>query len=265
MKKMIDSHCHLDTFFRDGTLAEIISRAESAGVRQFITAGTNPDDCSIYNKLAQAFPRKIFYAAGLHPTEVSENFEEQLSSIENFFEMTPQPVAVGEIGLDNHWLSKDSEEASHQRSRQRAAFSAQLNWAKTLGLPIIVHARDAFREAVEEIDASGVDWRRIVFHCFSEDAKEIREINARGGRASFTGTLTYKNAENTRRAALEQGLSRLVIETDCPYLAPKKHRGQRNEPAFLRETAEFAAEIFGVSYEELARTTEENAREFFGI
>ena len=115
------------------------------------------------------------------------------------------------------------------------------------------------------IDASGVDWRRVDFHCFAEDAEQISEINARGGRASFTGTLTYKSAENVRRAALAQGLDRLMLETDCPYLAPLKLRGKRNEPAFMRHTAEFAAELFGVPAEVIFRKTEENTREFFGI
>lgn len=262
---MIDCHCHLDSFFKNGTLAEILSRAESAGVRRFIAAGTNPEDCAVYRELAAAFPDKIFFAAGLHPTEAGENFEEQLAAVEKFFETNPRPIAVGEIGLDNHWLPENPDEAARLRARRLEVFSRQLAWAKTLALPVVVHARDAFREAVEAIDASGVDWRRVDFHCFSEDAAEIRELNARGARASFTGTLTYKNAESTRRAAAAQGLSRLMLETDCPYLAPRTHRGQRNEPAFLRETAEFAAEFFGVAFAELERTTEENTREFFKI
>lgn len=262
---MIDCHCHLDTFVKNGTLREIISRAEQAGVRQFIVAGTNFADCATYQELSAAFPQKIFYTAGLHPTEVDENFEEQLSRIEAFFETNHTPVAVGEIGLDNHWLSKDSEKASRERALQKEAFSRQLAWAKKRALPVVVHARDAFDEAVATIDASGVDWRMVDFHCFSEDDKEIREINARGGRASFTGTLTYKNAENTRRAALAQGLSRLMIETDCPYLSPQKYRGKTNEPAFLRETAAFAATLFGVSVDEIDQITEKNTRAFFRI
>lgn len=263
---MIDCHCHLDTFARRGELGDVLARAEAAGVVRFVAAGTNPEDWEIYRGLAAAFPRKIFYAAGLHPTEVAENFEEQLDALEEFVRRAaPFPVAVGEIGLDGHWLPEDEAEATRVRARQAAAFSRQLEIAKKCGLPIVVHARDAFREAVSLIDASGLDWRRVDFHCFAEDESEIREINARGGRASFTGTLTYKNAENVRRAALAQGLERLMLETDCPYLAPQGFRGKRNEPAYLRATAEFAAELFGVPAETIFEKTAAVTREFFAL
>lgn len=263
---LIDCHCHLDTFARAGEIDAVLARAENAGVTQFVAAGTNPDDWEIYRALAEAFPRKIFYAAGLHPTDVGENFEEQLAALEKFFETaSPAPVAVGEIGLDGHWLPKDAREAERVRSRQLEAFSRQLALAKKFGLPIVVHARDAFREAVSAIDASGFDWRCADFHCFAEDEAEIRVLNARGGRASFTGTLTYKNADNVRRAALAQGADLLMLETDCPYLAPTKFRGKRNEPAYLRKTAEFAAALFGVSAEALAEKTTAAVRGFFGF
>lgn len=262
---MIDCHCHLDTFVRSGEINEIVSRAESAGVTRLITAGTHLEDWEIYRELAETFPQKIFYTAGLHPTEVGNDFENQLSALEPFFEKNPRPVAVGEIGLDRHWLPADPEEARRIFDRQKVAFAYQLGLAKRVALPVVVHARDAFRETVELIDGSGVDWRRVDFHCFAEDEAQIREINLRGGRASFTGTLTYKNAENVRRAALEQGLSRLMLETDCPYLAPAKLRGKRNEPAYMRLTAEFAAELFGVPAEEIFKKTDANTCEFFGI
>lgn len=262
---MIDCHCHLDTFVRSGEIEEIIARAEAAGVMRFVVAGTNVDDWEVYRKLAEAFPQKIFYTVGLHPTEVGDDFETQLAAMEAFFDASPRPVAVGEIGLDRHRLPENPEEAERIFSRQRIAFSRQLELAKKLEMPIVVHARDAFREAVEMIDASGADWSRTDFHCFAEDADQILEINSHGGRASFTGTLTYKNAENVRRAALAQGIEKLMLETDCPYLAPLKLRGKRNEPAFMRQTAEFAAGLFGVPAEDLFKKTEENTCRFFGI
>lgn len=263
---LIDCHCHLDAFVRSGELADVLARADAAGVTRLVVAGTNPRDWEIYRGLAETFPRKIFYAAGLHPTDVVEDFAEHLAALEKFLETaSPAPVAVGEIGLDAHRLPDDAREAERVRSRQREAFSRQLAMAKKFGLPIVVHARDAFREAVAEIDASGADWTRVDFHCFSEDEAEVRELNARGGRASFTGTLTYKNADNVRRAALAQGADRLMLETDCPYLAPQKFRGRRNEPAFLRETAAFAAALFGVPEEELAEKTSAAARAFFEL
>lgn len=265
-KNVIDCHCHLDEFFRAGELASVLERAESAGVSAFVAVGTNAEDREIYRGLAEAFPGKIFYTAGFHPTELGENFEAEIDALEHFLETAfPRPVAVGEIGLDRHRLTEDAEEAERVMARQRAAFARQLSLAKKFSLPIVVHAREAFRECAEIIDASGADWRTVQFHCFSEDEAEAREVVARGGRVSFTGTLTYKNAGNVRRAALAQGTSRLMLETDCPYLAPAKRRGRRNEPAFLRETLEFAAELFGVPAESLDALTAANTREFFRL
>ncbi|MES1167137.1 MAG: TatD family hydrolase, partial [Pseudomonadota bacterium] len=143
---------------------------------------------------------------------------------------------------------------------------AQLVLAKRLGCPVVIHSRGAFRECVEMIDASEIDWARVVFHCFTEGVEEIGELTRRGGFGSFTGIITYKNADAIRAAAKAQGLSRLMIETDAPYLTPVPQRGKPNEPAFLRHTAEYAAaEVFGVGYDELAAVTTANARKFFGF
>jgi TatD DNase family protein len=115
------------------------------------------------------------------------------------------------------------------------------------------------------IDASGVGWSRVVFHCFTEGPSEMIELTQRGGVGSFTGIITYKTAENIREAALGQGLDRLMLETDAPYLTPLPHRGKPNEPAYLRHTAEFCAGLFNVTLGELAERTTANARGFFGI
>jgi TatD DNase family protein len=180
-------------------------------------------------------------------------------------ESTPYPVALGEIGLDRFHLPKETAEAEKIFGWQRAAFTEQLGLAKRLGCPVVVHSRGAFRESVEMIDASGVDWSRVVFHCFTEGPLEMAELTKRGGWGSFTGVITYKNAEAVRAAALAQGLGRLMIETDAPYLTPMPHRGKPNEPAYLRLTAEFAAGVFGVGSEELAAVTTASARKFFGL
>lgn len=265
---MIDCHCHLDSFVRSGELPEILERAAAAGIVQMVATGTNTDDWPIYRALAEAFPQRIFYTVGVHPTELSENFDAQLDALERFLaaETAFPPVAVGEIGLDEHSLPKDAPaDAGRICAHQAEAFARQLEIAKRADLPIVIHSREAFEKTVEIIDASGADWRRIDFHCFSEDEAQVRALNGRGARASFTGTLTYKNAHNVRRAALAQGTERLMLETDCPYLAPQKLRGKRNEPAFLRHTAEFAAELFGMTFAEIERITERNTRAFFGF
>jgi TatD DNase family protein len=115
------------------------------------------------------------------------------------------------------------------------------------------------------IDEAGVRWSKVVFHCFTEGPAEMAELTGRGGFGSFTGVITYKNAETVRAAASAQGLNRLMIETDAPYLTPAPHRGKPNEPAYLRHTAEFCAGLFGVSHAELAKVTTDNARNFFGL
>jgi TatD DNase family protein len=177
----------------------------------------------------------------------------------------PTPCAIGECGLDRFHLPKDAAAAEQILGWQRAAFGVQLSLAKRLGCALVVHSRGAFDECVAMIDASGVDWTKVVFHCFSEGPAEIGELMRRGGRGSFTGILTYKNAENVRAAARAQGLGSLMVETDAPFLAPVPHRGSPNEPAYVLHTAQVAADMFGVPLEELAAITTANAKAFFGL
>ncbi|MDB6094546.1 MAG: TatD-related deoxyribonuclease [Verrucomicrobia bacterium] len=233
-----------------------------------ITIGTGSDDWGLYRDLARTHPGFVNYTVGIHPCAVEANWEEAQAQVPNFWEAVssagPRPLAVGEIGLDRFHLPKDAAEAGTIFARQKAAFAAGLAFAKQRDCPVVVHSRGAFAECVEMIDASGVDWARVVFHCFTEGEAEMAELVRRGGFGSFTGILTYKSAANVRGAAKAQGLSRLMIETDAPYLTPMPHRGKPNEPAFVRLTAEFAAkEIFGISYEELVEVTAQNARRFF--
>jgi TatD DNase family protein len=262
---LIDSHTHLETFHRAGTLAETLARALEAGVGGLVTVGTDPGDWEIYRDLTQANPGKIAYTAGIHPCHVDEGWRDHIGVLRGYFKGGVRPVAVGEIGLDRFHLSREPGEAEAEIMRQKEAFRAQLRLAAELKAPVVVHSRGAFVECVELIDESGVEWERVVFHCFTEGPASMRSLLERGGRGSFTGILTYKKAEEVREAALLQGLDRLMIETDAPYLTPEPHRGKRNEPAFLRSTAEYAARLFGVTLEELAEKTRENARQFYGI
>lgn len=262
----IDTHTHLESFARRGTLDATLARALEAGVEAMITIGTSTDDWSLYRDLSAQHGKFVRYSAGLHPCSVDERWSEELAGLEEFWEGAESPVALGEMGLDRFHLPKEPAEAEKIFAWQRAAFAAQLVVGKKLGCPLVIHSRGAFRQCVEMIDASGVDWSRIVFHCFTETPAEIAELNRRGGYGSFTGILTYKNADPIRAAAKAQGLKRFMLETDAPYLTPMPHRGKPNEPAFVKHTAEFAAaEVFGVSAEELAETSTSNARKFFGI
>lgn len=263
---LIDTHTHLESFARNGTLTDVLERARSAGLEAMITIGTSTEDWALYREISRQHADFIHYSAGLHPCSVEAGWADQLAQLLEFWQSDHRPVALGEIGLDRFHLSKDTTEAEKTFAWQRAAFAEGLSLAQRLGCPVVVHSRGAFRECVEMIDASGIDWAKVVFHCFTEGPMEMAELTRRGGFGSFTGILTYKNADPIRAAMKAQGLARLMIETDAPYLTPVPHRGKPNEPAFLRHTAEFAAaEIFGVNDEELAAITTANARRFFGL
>ena len=175
-------------------------------------------------------------------------------------------MALGECGLDRFHLPKDDASAAECMMQwQKEAFAEQLELAKRLECPLMVHSRGAFAECLELIDASGVSWHRVVFHCFTEGPEEMAELTRRGGRASFTGVITYKNADLVRAALRRQGVEKLMLETDAPYLAPVPHRGKENEPAWVRHTAEAAARVLDLPYAELAARTTANARSFLGI
>jgi len=272
---LIDTHTHLDSFARQGALDAVLARAGAAGVEAMIAIGTEPEDWPLHRDIARAHPGFVHYTVGLHPCCVEADWARAVAQLEGFWaedggaESGParvsRPVALGETGLDRFHLPKDADGAARAFAWQREAFAAQLGLAARLGCPLVIHSREAFAECVAMIDGSGVDWSKVVFHCFSEGAREMAELSRRGGRASFTGILTYKNAAGVREAAAAQGLARCMIETDAPYLAPAPHRGKPNEPALLRHTAAYAAELFGVSYGELAATTTANARAFFGL
>ena len=279
---LIDTHTHLESFARRGDLAAMLDRARAAGVEALITIGTDADDWGLYRDLAAAHPGFVHYTAGMHPCSVDARWEERFAQLEGFWNGaqasrlpesgaggTPAllaPVALGEIGLDRFHLPKDDPAAAERVfATQQAAFRAGLGLAKRLGCPVVVHSRGAFRECVEMIDASGVEWGKVVFHCFTEGPTEMAELTRRGGWGSFTGIITYKTAEPIRAAAKAQGLDRLMLETDAPYLTPMPHRGKPNEVGYVRHTAEFCAELFEVGYDELAARTTATARRFFGL
>jgi TatD DNase family protein len=264
---LVDSHTHLDAVARSGGLPELVRRARDAGVGWMIAVGTAPEDWDLYRDIVQANGDCIRHTIGIHPCSVDEGWEAAAAEIEGYWKgpAGQVPVALGECGLDRFHLPKEPRDAARVFDMQKAAFGAQLTIARRLGCAVVIHSRGAFRECVETIDSSGVDWNRVVFHCFSEGEPEIRELEKRGGRGSFTGILTYKNADAVRAAAKAQGLRRLMIETDAPFLAPVPHRGKPNEPAYLRHTAEYAAGMFGVSLEELASATTAAARAFYGF
>jgi TatD DNase family protein len=262
---LVDSHTHLSSFARRGTAEDAITRAEEAGVARMVTIGTEPDDWSINRDLAVSHPGVVDYTVGLHPTSVGDQWKAALANLPATLDWEPRPVGLGEMGLDRFHLPNGPNEAAEVFGRQESAFRAQLDLAREYQLPIVIHSRGAVKACIELIDESRVDWSRVVFHCFSDGPDFLEPILERGGRASFTGIVTYKNAENVREALKLQPVERLMLETDAPYLAPVPKRGKSNEPAYVRHTAVFCAEILGMSLEDLASLTTENATVFFGL
>lgn len=260
-----DSHCHLEGFRKSGTLLETLERAHRAGVSQIVAIGTDCEDWTANLEMACEHCGKIFYTVGLHPNHVDENWQFHVENLPSFFDHETKPVAVGEVGLDYFRLPKKGEKAIRGKAFQKAALREQLTLARSLGVPVVIHCRDAFADCVAEIDASGISWTKVVFHCFSEGPHEMSKLIDRGGRASFTGIVTFYGAENVRVAAKLQGIENLMIETDSPYLAPEPLRGNPNEPANLPHIGIFLSKLLDVEEAELAATTTRNTQQFYGL
>jgi TatD DNase family protein len=223
-----DSHCH---DVRDAVLDE----ARAAGVGRFVTVGT--DAASSRTCLEAALRHDDVWIVAL--------LDE------------PRVVAIGECGLDYHYDHSP-------RDVQRVVFAAQVAIANERRIPLVIHTREAWDDTFDVLDAEGVP-ARTVFHCFTGGADEARRALDRGAILSFSGIVTFPSAEDLRDAARLCPLDRLLVETDSPYLAPVPHRGKRNEPSFVVKVAEAVGRHLGLSGEEVARRTTENARRFYGV
>jgi len=263
--RLLDSHCHPEYALKAGRLTAWVAECRAAGVEGVVAIGTDLKDWSEYRDLASTQPDFFRHTVGLHPCHVEEGWEDIVAAISPYFADRTHPAALGEIGLDYFRLPADVAEAEQIKAWQQEAFRRQLSLAYQFDCPVVIHSRHAFDDCVRLIDASGVDWRKVVFHCFVEGPEQVRQINQRGGRASFTGIITYAKSEEIRRALKAQGLARLMLETDAPYLAPQSVRGKENTPAYLPEICAKAAELLGLPADEVAEVATRNAREFFGF
>lgn len=264
---MIDTHAHLSHFAKLGTLEEVLSRAKEAGVKRIVCPSSSFGEWRICAQIARTHPDFVKWQIGIHPTDIEDGSLLAIEGLSSHFaDDTPsRPVAIGEIGLDYHFLPKDPQKRAQTVAAQKEIFSKQLAIAADLDVPVCVHARDAVRDCIDMVSASGVDWRKVVFHCFAGTEDEVAEINALGGRASWTCIITYPNAGEMRLAMKTQGLDRIMFETDSPYLTPQALKPSANEPANVRFAAQRAAEEFGISLGEAERISDQNAAEFFGL
>ncbi|TYP00119.1 TatD DNase family protein [Geothermobacter ehrlichii] len=253
---LIDTHAHLDSGqFRDD-LNEVLQRASDNGIQHIITIGCDLESSRINCRLAENNSR-LSAAVGIHPHDAASLDDAAIATLRQLA-AKPGVVAIGEIGLDYY---RDRS----PRDSQRRAFRRQLRLARELGLPVIVHDRDAHEDVIailEEEDAGSIGG---VMHCFSGDQALARACIDLGFYISFAGPVTYPKNEALREVARMVPTEHLLIETDCPYLSPQPCRGRRNEPAHMRMTAETIAEVKGLSLEDIARITSVNAHRLFGI
>jgi len=254
---LVDSHCHLDDEKFDTDRDATIERARAAGVRRMMAIGTGngPPDLEAALRLARLHDF-IYATIGVHPHDAAKATEATFERLAALAEEA-KVLAIGEIGLDYHYDFSP-------RDVQREVFTRQLALARAAGKPIVIHTREAWDDTLAVIREQGLPFGGIM-HCFTGSPQEAGQALDLGFHVSFGGILTFPKAVDVRQAAAMTPESRLLIETDCPYLAPVPHRGKRNEPAFLLETARRLAEVRASTLEDIASLTTRNFNQLFKI
>jgi TatD DNase family protein len=261
---LTDTHAHLDFPQLQEDFDGVLARAAAAGVTRIVTIGTSAEGSRRALNLSETHSH-IFAAVGVHPNSAAEEPPGYIPVLRELAQ-SPRVVALGEMGLDYHYLPSTRGGAADDDERNKATqaevFRAQLDLAAELQLPVVIHERDSWDDTLA-ILREYTGRVRAVFHCFGKSSVHAEEVLALGHFVSFTGIVTFKKAEAVQEAARVIPADRFMVETDCPYLAPIPHRGKRCEPAFVRDTGEFIAKLRGVSLEQLASETEKTANSLF--
>jgi TatD DNase family protein len=253
---LFDTHVHLNAEQFNEDLQEVIDRAQAEGVERMVVVGFDRPTITKAIELCETYDF-IYASVGWHPVDAIDMKPEDLEWLREL-SAHPKVVALGEMGLDYHWDKSPKD-------IQKEVFKKQIQLAKEVQLPIIIHNREATSDIVEILKEEGAAEVGGIMHCFSgsvETAKECLDMNF---YISLGGPVTFKNAKKPKEVAEAIPLDRLLIETDCPYLAPHPYRGKRNEPAYVKLVAEQIAELKGISYDEVAKVTTENAKKLFDI
>ena len=251
----IDTHTHLySTEFNDDRI-EMIQRSLANGVEKLLLPNIDIESIEGMHQLVNDYPANCYAMMGLHPGYVKEDWEQQLAIIKDYL-FKGNYIAVGEIGIDLYWDKTFIEE-------QKSAFTQQVNWAKELNLPIIIHAREAFQEIFNILDVLHDDRLKGIFHCFTGDSDQAKKaLSYKGFKLGIGGVVTYKKAELDK--VLENiDLRNIVLETDSPYLPPVPYRGKRNESSYLVHIAEKLADVYQISLKEVEEVTTNNTFELF--
>ena len=255
---LVDSHTHIQGPEFAADVAQVIEQARAVGAEKIIVVGGAGDlssnDAAL--ELAKSFSG-LYATVGMHPHDAKEVSDKDLERLGELAR-SPQVVAIGETGLDFYYNHSP-------RQIQIELFCRFIHMARETGLPLVVHNREAQREVVQLLRREGKGDLRGAVHCFTGNYEAAREILDMGFYISFTGIITFKNADSLRDVVRRLPLNRVLVETDSPYLAPVPHRGKRNEPAYVRFVAQTIAAVRGISLEEVAEATSRNARNLFGI
>ena len=255
MEMIIDTHSHLFDDAFTGDVKECIKRAKDANVNKIVLVGFSRET----NDLAINYAKeeRIFYpTAGLHPSEASENYLADLAYLEDFI-CRHKVYAIGECGLDYHWVSDNKE-------LQKSLFKGQLDLALKYNLPVIVHMRDATLDTYEVMKPYGGKIRGVM-HCYSGSLEMAKEFIKLGFLISLGGPVTFKNAKESKKVAAGIPMDKLLVETDCPYLAPTPYRGLRNESSYVVKVVEEIACLRNMSVEEVEIITTQNAIDLFKL
>lgn len=263
----IDSHCHLDGEEFKDDLDAVVQRARAAGCQAIFLPAIDVASCHTVLDTCCQYPGYCYPMLGLHPEEVRADWRDQLLAISNWLlaishqhkSNSQQPIAIGEVGLDYYWSREFEEE-------QLQAFEEQVRWAVELQLPLMIHCRKAQNEMVNLLKRYADDLPGGVFHCFTGNEQEARQLlEFPRFVLGIGGVLTFKKSHLPEVLPACVPLHRIVLETDAPYMSPVPLRGQRNEPANIVHVIKRLAEAYGVSEQEICRQTNENVKKVFGI
>ena len=254
---MIDTHCHLTFEELADDVEAVLARSKDAGVTSWITVGTDTQQNRKVIELADRF-ENMYAAVGIHPHEAKDVTAETITELKKLAQ-NEKVVALGETGLDFHYdFSKPQD--------QKRLFAQQLETAAELNLPVIIHCREAFDETMEILERHGCGVKKAVFHCFGGSAEQAKIVLDKGFHISFTGVVTFKNAQAVREAAKIVPLAKLMLETDCPYMSPEPMRKQKiNEPAFMIHTAGCLAELKQMNLADFANAVTTTSKRFFTL
>ena len=252
---IFETHAHYDDEQFDQDRDEILRSMAAGGIGTIVNVSASYDSCRRVVDMVQAYP--FMYAeVGVHPDEVGALNEERLEEMRKLCE-DPKVVAIGEIGLDYYWDKEAREE-------QRRWFVRQLELARKLGLPVLIHSREAAADTMEVMKEYGKGLKGVI-HCYSYSAEMAKEYVKMGYYIGVGGVVTFKNARKLKETVREIPLTSIVLETDCPYLAPVPYRGKRNSSLYLPYVAEEIAALKQVSFEEVVSQTERNAQDLYGL